>query len=111
MFKLIRKKIGCSTKKLYIVELGILKKEYEQYGNWFYIEYFDSPLYIVGKEKNNSYKNILTKEKYKDFTCKQLKNGDVIAGKVKPVITTQKRFKYEDVDKLIESGNCYYKVK
>lgn len=104
-------KKSCSAKKLYILELGILKIEYNTCGRWFYIQSFEPPVYIVGKEINNGYKDILTKQKYGNLKNHHYLDGDIVGKNAKKIITTQKRFMYKDVDKLIESRNCYYKVK
>lgn len=104
-------KKSCSTKNLYILELGILKNEYNECGKWFYIQSFEPPVYKVGKKISSGYKNILTKEKYNDLKNTHYIDGDVVVKGAKRVITTQKRFIYKDAEKLIESGNCYYKMK
>ena len=104
-------KKSCSTKKLYILELGILKKEYNECGKWFYIQSLEPPVYIVGKEISGGYKNILTNEKFNNLRKIHYIDTDVVVKSAKRVITTQKRFIYKDAEKLIESGNCYYKMK
>lgn len=106
--KLTNMIFGISTKNLELVELVKLKSRDIRFDTLnlddLYME-FDPPKYILAKNKNGVYKDVILNDKYNDV--KNYSNSCDILGKrvLEKVSLHKRRIKYKDADRYVKEMN------